>query len=103
MSFTAVADTLRTAGRSAGEKVVGLRGADCAEPVGQVAGAVPGGQAAAAAGRFREAWAVTFTEWCTEAQRFADGLITAADRYQQGDHAAAGVFPAAAPPMRGPR
>ncbi|MEW2499741.1 hypothetical protein AB0878_04560 [Amycolatopsis sp. NPDC047767] len=102
MGFTAVVDTLRAAGKSAGENLVGLRSADCAEPVGQVAGAVPGGQAAAA-GRFREAWAATFTEWCAEAQRFAEGLITAADRYQHGDQAAAGVFPAAAPPMRGPR
>ncbi|WP_442876091.1 hypothetical protein [Amycolatopsis sp. NBC_01480] len=47
--------------------------------------------------------AATFTEWCSEAQHFADSLNTAADRYQQGDHTAAGVFPSAAPSMRGPR
>ncbi|MGA6091943.1 hypothetical protein [Amycolatopsis sulphurea] len=47
--------------------------------------------------------AATFAEWCAEAQRFAEHLGVAADRYQQGDHAAAGVFPSAAPGMRGPR
>lgn len=96
-------DALRAAGRSAGEQVGVLRGADCAEPAGRVGAAVPGGAAAASAGRCREAWAATFTEWCREAQHFADSLSTAADRYQQGDHTAAGVFPSAAPAMRGPR
>ncbi|MEW2499190.1 type VII secretion target [Amycolatopsis sp. NPDC047767] len=101
--FTAVPDALSAAGRAAGEKVDGLRGADCAEPAGRVAAAVPGGKAAAAAGRCREALAATFTEWCDEAQRLAEHLGTAADRYRQGDHALAGVFPRAAPGMRGPR
>ncbi|GAA3546207.1 hypothetical protein GCM10022222_32330 [Amycolatopsis ultiminotia] len=103
MGFTTVPEALRAAGRSAGEKVGGLRGADCAEPVGRVSGAVSGGNAAAAAGHCREALAATFTEWCVEAQRLADHLGVAADRYQRGDHAAAGVFPPAAPTMRGPR
>lgn len=102
MGFTAVVDALRAAGRSAGEKVASLRSADCAGPVGQLAGAVRGGSAAAAAGRCRDALAATFTEWCAEAQRFAEHLSVAADRYQQGDHAAAGVFPSATPGMRGP-
>ncbi|MFF0148653.1 excreted virulence factor EspC (type VII ESX diderm) [Amycolatopsis sulphurea] len=102
MGFETMPGALRAAGRSAGEKVGGLRGADCAEPVGRVAGAVRGGNAATAAGRCREALATTFTEWCAEAQRFGDRLGVAADRYQQGDHAAAGAFPAA-PGMRGPR
>jgi hypothetical protein len=103
MGFTTVPDALRAAGRSAGERVGALRGADCAEPAGRVGLAVPGGRAAASAGRCQEALAATFTEWCSEAQRFADSLNSAADRYQQGDHTAAGVFPSAAPSMRGPR
>lgn len=103
MGFTTVPDALRAAGRSAGEKVGALRGADCAEPAGRVGAAVPGGAAAASAGRCQEALAATFTEWCSEAQHFADSLNTAADRYQQDDHTAAGVFASAAPTMRGPR
>ncbi|OAP29036.1 type VII secretion target [Amycolatopsis sp. M39] len=102
MGFTTVPDALRAAGRTAGEKAGALRGADCAEPVGRVSGAVPGGRAAAAAGHCREAWTETFAEWCAEAQRFADRLGSAADRYQRGDRAAAGAFPAG-PGMRGPR
>ncbi|WP_167756609.1 type VII secretion target [Amycolatopsis sp. CFH S0740] len=45
---------------------------------------------------------VTFAQWCDQAQRFSDNLGVAAERYQRGDHAAAGVFPTA-PTMRGPR
>lgn len=102
MGFSTVPEALRVAGNSAREKVADLRGADCAEPVGRVTGAVPGGAAAAAA-HCRDALSATFTEWCAEAQRFADHLGVAADRYRQGDHAAAEVFPSAAPTMRGPR
>lgn len=104
MGFTTVPEALRAASSSAGEKVGGLRGADCAEPVGRATGAVPGGSAAAAAAHCRDALSATFTEWCAEAQRFADHLGVAADRYQEGDHGVAEVFPAAVPTtMRGPR
>ncbi|MFF0148146.1 excreted virulence factor EspC (type VII ESX diderm) [Amycolatopsis sulphurea] len=103
MGFTTVPETLRGARSAAGEKVGSLRGADCAEPVGRVAGAVQGGSAAAAAAHCQDALSTTFTEWRAEAQRLTDHLGVAADRYQQGDHAAAGVFPSAAPTMHGPR
>ncbi|MBB2504300.1 hypothetical protein H5411_34805, partial [Amycolatopsis echigonensis] len=99
-----VPDALRAAGGAVGEKAARLReAADCAEPVGRIGEAVRGGKAAAAAGRCRESLSATFTQWCAQVQRFGEHLGVAADRYQRGDHAAAGVFPAAAPPMRGPR
>ncbi len=59
MGFTTVPEALRAACRSAGEKVAKLRGADCAEPVGRVAGAVRGGKATVAAGQCRDALAAT--------------------------------------------
>lgn len=62
MGFTTVPEALRAAASAAGEKVGGLRGADCAEPTGRVADAVPGGSAAAAAAHCREAMSTTFTE-----------------------------------------
>ncbi|RJQ91259.1 type VII secretion target [Amycolatopsis panacis] len=94
---------LRGARSAAGEKVVTLRGTNYAEPVGRVAGAVQGGSAAAAAVHCQDALSATFTEWCAEAQRLADNLGVAADRYQQGDHTATGVFPSATPTMHEPR
>ncbi|MEV4600622.1 type VII secretion target [Amycolatopsis sp. NPDC049253] len=100
MGFTTVPTALRGA---AGEKLDSLRGTDYAEPVGRVAGALPGGSAAAAAAHCRDALSTTFTEWCAEAQRLADHLGVAADRYQQGDHTAAGVSPSVAPTMQEPR
>jgi len=103
MGFTTVPEALRAACSSAGGKAASLRGADIAEPAGRVAGAVPGGSAAAAAAHCRDALSATFAEWCAEAQRFAEHLGVAADRYQQGDHTAAGVFPSAAPTAHGPR
>ncbi len=102
MSFTTVPDALRAAGRSAGEKTASLRDADCAEAAGKIASAIRGGKAAVSAGRCRESMSVTFAQWCDQAQRFSDNLGVAAERYQRGDHAAAGVFPTA-PTMRGPR
>ncbi|MBN9747035.1 hypothetical protein DMP23_39090 [Amycolatopsis sp. A1MSW2902] len=102
MGFTSVPAALRAAGRSAGEKTAGLRGADCAGLVGRVSAAVRGGKAAAAAGGCEEAWSSTFAQWCAQAQRFGENLSAAADRYEKGDHSAAGVFPVA-PTMRGPR
>lgn len=102
MSFTTVPDALRAAGKSASDKASRLRGADCADQIGRLPGAVPGGKAAASAGHCRDALAATFTDWCAQAQRFGEHLGTAADRYQHGDHTAAGVFPAE-PGMRGPR
>jgi hypothetical protein len=103
MGFTTVPDALRAASRSAGDKAGRLRGADCADPIGRVPGAVAGGKAAASAGRCRDAMAATFTDWCAQAQRFGEQLGVAADRYLRGDHTAAGVFPSPAPSMRGPR
>ncbi|RJQ91272.1 MULTISPECIES: type VII secretion target [Amycolatopsis] len=103
MGFTTVPDALRGARSAAGEKVGSLRGTDYVEPVGRVAGAVQGGSAAAAAAHCQDALSATFTKWCADAQRLADHLGVAADRYQQGDHTAAGVFPSAAPTMHGPR
>ena len=102
MGFTTVPDALRAAARSAGKKAAGLRGADCAEAAGRIAGAVRGGKAAAAAGHCHESLSNTFAQWCDQAQRFGDNLGAAAERYQRGDYAVAGVFPAA-PTMRGPR
>ncbi|EFL07406.1 predicted protein [Streptomyces sp. AA4] len=101
--FTTVPDALRAARSAAAEKAGSLRGTNYAEPVGRVAGALPGGGAAPAAAHCQDALSTTFTEWCAEAQRLADNLGVAADRYQQGDHTAAGVFPPAAPTMHGPR
>jgi len=103
MSFATVPDALRAAGKAAADQVGELRGVDCAGSVGQVATAMPGGNAAGAAIRCGDSWKTTFAEWCTEAGRHAEGLTKAGDLYQQGDHAATGVFPSAAPGNRGPR
>ncbi|GAB3372623.1 type VII secretion target [Amycolatopsis echigonensis] len=102
MGFATVPAALRAAGGSAGAKAAGLRRADCAGPVGRLGGAVRGGKAAPAAEHCRESLSTTFTQWCSQAQRFGENLGVAADRYEKGDHAAAGVFPAP-PTMRGPR
>ncbi|WP_037715358.1 MULTISPECIES: hypothetical protein [Actinomycetes] len=102
MGFTSVPAALRAAGRSAGEKTSGLRGADCASLVGRISAAMRGGKAAAAAGACGQSLSATFVQWCSQAQRFGENLGAAADRYARGDQAAAGVFPAA-PTMRGPR
>jgi hypothetical protein len=103
MGFTAVPDELRAAGKTALQTVDDLRVVDYAGEIAQVTAARPGGNAARAAAEFGESWKATFTEWCAEAQRHAEGLTRAADLYGHEDSTAASLFPDASPSNRGPR
>jgi hypothetical protein len=93
VGFTTVPEALRAAGKAAGDAVGALRGADCGTPVVEVAAALPGSKAAAAATSIAESWKATFSAWCTDAGQQANALTAAADTYGTGDHAAKSSLP----------
>ncbi|WP_409462445.1 hypothetical protein [Amycolatopsis sp. GA6-003] len=102
MGFRTVPEELKAAGKAASDAAGVLRSAHCAEPVGQLSSALPGGAAAGAATSFSQSWESDFTAWCTDAERFGTDLGTAARDYQGSDQAAHnGVNRAGT--MRGPQ
>ncbi|MBB1152477.1 hypothetical protein [Amycolatopsis dendrobii] len=88
MGFRTVPDELRAAGKAAIDAAGALRSAHCAEPVGQLPNALPGGAAAGAATSFSQSWESDLTTWCTDAERFGTDLGTAARNYQASDQTA---------------
>ncbi|MEV6621576.1 hypothetical protein AB0M83_36725 [Amycolatopsis sp. NPDC051106] len=102
MGFQAVPEALRAARRAAADAVAELRGIDCGEPVCTLTTAMPGGTTAATAPSSGGAWTTAFISWCTDAEIHADGLATAADRYQRTDHAGGDELEAAGA-LHGPR
>jgi hypothetical protein len=102
MGFTTVPEALRAAGKSAGDAVAALGGADCGSPVADVAGALPGSTAAGAASAFANSWKTAFAGWCDEAGQHAAALAKAADTYVAAEHAAQESLPGDGK-LRGPR
>ncbi|MFE0022645.1 hypothetical protein [Amycolatopsis sp. NPDC059021] len=93
MGFTTVPEALRAAGRSAGDAMGELRRVDCAGPVAELAGALPGAKAAGAASSFGNSWRSAFTAWCADADEHVASLGKAADTYVAGDAHAQSSLP----------
>jgi hypothetical protein len=103
VGFTTIPDVLRAAGKTAGEALGALRGADCGSPVADLAGALPGGKATGAASSFATVWKSTFTTWCADAERHATALTQAADTYSATEHTNASNFSENTGKIMGPR
>lgn len=87
--FATVPDALRKAGKTAEAAVTALRSADCGQPVGELATALPGSASGPAATEYADHWTATFRDWCNEAHRHAGNLTDAAKTYSQADHSGA--------------
>jgi hypothetical protein len=81
MDFATVPEALTTSGTTAAGAVQALHGADCWGPFAEVSAALPGANAATAAGSYGSAWTTYFTGWCAQAQHHADSLTASAHAY----------------------
>ncbi|WP_215547619.1 hypothetical protein [Amycolatopsis sp. CA-230715] len=62
----------------------------------EVSAAMPGTRSAGAASGYADSWALSFKNWCSEAEQRASRLATAADTYVAGDDHARAILPGAA-------
>ncbi|GAA4857280.1 hypothetical protein [Saccharopolyspora cebuensis] len=95
MGFTADPEALRKSGKnatSAGEVAGGVR---LAPPTGEIAGAMPGGEAAPAAERLAQDWAKELADWARDARAHGESLRGSADEYESGDESSAAGIGAA--------
>lgn len=101
--FTAVPDALRAAGKSGGDSVGQLRGADCGRPVADLAVALPGSTSAGVAAGYARSWSATFGGWCDQAGQYAANLTGAANNYGTTEDGNAQRLGQGTGRIRGPR
>lgn len=101
--FATVPDALQAAGRAAGDAVNALRSADCGQPVGELATALPGSASGPAAVEYADGWTTTYRSWCNDADRHAGNLTQAANTYSQADQSGASYLDRYSGQLRGPR
>ncbi|MGH3437496.1 MAG: hypothetical protein ACRDRN_13625 [Sciscionella sp.] len=82
MGYSTIPQALRAAGKTAGDAVESLGGADCGSPCEGVAADLPGSTAANAAKAFADTWSNALKSWRGDAGKHAQALTDAASSYQ---------------------
>lgn len=86
--FEAVAADIRSAAEQINAAASEVLAADPSGRVGEVSGAMPGSQSAAAAGRLVDAWKRRFEGWSTDGDAQGTRMTESADAYDASDYRA---------------